>query len=58
MGTPAVYIDYLRLAVDGRMIMGAGLQYDIASQYNYTTRDYTVGSPIVFPTIIFSAGMT
>ena len=56
MDTPSVYLDYLRLSVDGQLVMGAGLQYDFAREYHNTTNDHVIGRPMSFPNINFAAG--
>jgi len=52
-----VYLDYLRISVDGQLVMGLGLEYNMAREYHDKTRDYVIGSAVTFPPIHIQAGM-
>lgn len=57
IGDPAVYLDYLRIAVGGELVMGVGLQYDVGREYHDETPDFVIGNVTHFSPLTFSAGL-
>ena len=56
IGDPAVYLDYLRIAVGGELTMGVGLEYDVSREYHHNTQDFVIGDIKQFQPLTFQAG--
>ena len=51
-----MYLDYLRIAVGGELVMGVGLEYDVGREYHDQTPDVVIGNVTHFSPLTFSAG--